>query len=519
MSTTKAPTTTASLVTATTTSSSVSTIGPNKNLNNINTTAAPTAYSKLVSENYLEGAVAATEKATMLVKAAAITTVPQTATTMMTSSKVTTLNDVQLPVSVGSSSLLSSTSALAKFNRIIDNTMQETNYYSRNSKSDHHQPESGIHKQHLEYNDSRSNTSDNKYSNRSSSNPMQHQQLSSKSVCVLKNNPKKEINSTTNYYNYYDRNCSSSYNTSIDNQMKRNDVHYLLKQLNSFSDIEEVEIIDMNLRSSSATTYQSSSSYQYSTISTELGSPTSSTSSTPSHKIRHSSLKENCSYTMPQSDDYMFQSSDYLESKCFSKTVTAAIAGSSSHEFRASTSTGSMLATMSSNQSSKSSHSSTTGNVATAITVSPTIITDRSIVNTDSRGYTVPQNNAASAPTSEYFISNEAATSPPVTLYCARSRLVGDINSSSSKVVIKTELSSSSTLSSVKNPSSANSSLGDERRKPFFKCCYTPLDRWREKRNAAAAATANVAFGINGNGSSSKVSSKIVNKSGVGDQV
>lgn len=31
-----------------------------------------------------------------------------------------------------------------------------------------------------------------------------------------------------------------------DNQTKRNDVHYLLKQLNSFSDIEEIEIVDLN---------------------------------------------------------------------------------------------------------------------------------------------------------------------------------------------------------------------------------------------------------------------------------
>jgi len=33
-----------------------------------------------------------------------------------------------------------------------------------------------------------------------------------------------------------------------DNQTKRNDVHYLLKQLNSFSDIEEIEIVDMKQR-------------------------------------------------------------------------------------------------------------------------------------------------------------------------------------------------------------------------------------------------------------------------------
>lgn len=233
-----------------------------------------------------------------------------------------------------------------------------------------------------------------------------------------------------------------------DNQMKRNDVHYLLKQLNSFSDIEEIEIVDMKQREQQQRQWQrhgqgqgqghGQSSEQPRPIpmaSSSLvtmvlpNSPTPASPSTQSHKLGVSSL------LLPQHqhqfDDYLFESCHYLETNYFAATYRTAMVESSSHEFRPST-------------------------------------------NSSSNSFELHEMEPPSV------ICKAAPPPPPPAAPPEYRQLETRLTTSG----VQTELTAES-LAKLSNSTSSSST----RAPPFFRCCYTPIDRWREKRQQKSSST------------------------------
>ncbi|XP_064540511.1 uncharacterized protein LOC135429939 [Drosophila montana] len=250
-------------------------------------------------------------------------------------------------------------------------------------------------------------------------------------------------------------------------QTKRNDVHYLLKQLNSFSDIEEIEIVDMkqrkqpqpqsqqqqqqqrqqqqpSQRTSKAAAACSSSlelmPMSRSMLPLALGSP-----STQSHKgnfMEHAGLGgDSNSSTRLQFDDYLFESCHYLETNYFAATYRTAMVESSSHEFRPSTAT------------------------------PPASVRSDSFELHELQPSSVICKAAAPA-------RLDAGSPPP---YQAEVRMTSS--------GVQTELTVES-LAQLSNGSSSSgaSSGGSPHLPPLFICCYTPIDRWRARRLGAAAA-------------------------------
>ncbi|SPP81800.1 Hypothetical predicted protein [Drosophila guanche] len=218
-----------------------------------------------------------------------------------------------------------------------------------------------------------------------------------------------------------------------DNQMKRNDVHYLLKQLNSFSDIEEIEIVDMKQRKQRPPPRPRPPMASSSLIMMPASPPSPSTQS---HKQgqRFASGGHNSSTAssvrLQQFDDYLFESCHYLETNYFAATYRTAMVESSSHEFRPST-------------------NSSSNSFELHEMEPPSVICK------------------AGAP---------LATTPPPQYqyqYQAESRLTTS--------GVQTEL----TVESLAKLSNSASSSSSTRAPPFFRCCYTPIDRWRERRLVA----------------------------------
>ncbi|XP_020717802.1 uncharacterized protein LOC110117531 [Ceratitis capitata] len=292
-----------------------------------------------------------------------------------------------------------------------------------------------------------------------------------------------------------------------DNQMKRNDVHYLLKQLNSFSDIEEIEIVDMEQRQRQLDEQQQLAQQQQQIAQQQqyMGhgvdkshSPTAQSlviisPSSLSHKgiRRYASLhQQQCTqytldsdeaidtveqqqYLLQQFDDYLFQSCHYLETNYFAANYRTAMVESSSHEFRPSTTTttGTSAASVSSEQSLELHETEPPSVICKApppVPASP------------------PTTIAVAATKTTPLTDNGAAASTSVTpkRYGMQARLTSS--------GVQTELTATSLTeaSLAKSTSSSASSEEQRRRAPFFKCCYTPIDRWREKRSAAHTAAA-----------------------------
>ncbi|EDW25464.1 GL26608 [Drosophila persimilis] len=139
------------------------------------------------------------------------------------------------------------------------------------------------------------------------------------------------------------------------------------------------------------------------------------------------------SVRLQQFDDYLFESCHYLETNYFAATYRTAMVESSSHEFRPST-------------------NSSSNSFELHEMEPPSVICK------------------AGAPL--------AATPPPLYQYQyqAETRLTTS--------GVQTELTVES-LAKLSNSASASSSSSSARAPPFFRCCYTPIDRWRERRLVA----------------------------------
>lgn len=187
-------------------------------------------------------------------------------------------------------------------------------------------------------------------------------------------------------------------------------------------------------------------------------------------------------------DDYIFQSCHYLETNNFVANYRTAMVESSSHEFRPSTTT----------------------------TTNTTRTSNEEFYEEEEAGYVEDHSSAHSFELHEIepptVICKAPAPLPAVTMqqqtqhhhqeYIMETRLCSS--------GVQTDLTASSLAQSFSLSSSLSSSEKQKRRQPLFKCCYTPLDRWREKRSqqsqiqkrtksatttaAAAATTATVKF-------------------------
>uniref|UniRef100_A0A0A1X6J6 Transposon TX1 uncharacterized 82 kDa protein n=1 Tax=Zeugodacus cucurbitae TaxID=28588 RepID=A0A0A1X6J6_ZEUCU len=277
--------------------------------------------------------------------------------------------------------------------------------------------------------------------------------------------------------------------------MKRNDVHYLLKQLNSFSDIEEIEIVDMEQRQRQLDEQQQQQQQYMGHGVEKAHSPTAqslviTSPSSLSHKgiRRYASLhQQQCTqyaldsdeaidsvdhqqYLLQQFDDYLFQSCHYLETNYFAANYRTAMVESSSHEFRPSTTTttGTSAASVSSEQS-----------LELHETEPPSVICK------------APPPPAPATPTKLLAMSSAATPSPSIVDVPITPRRYG-MQARLTSSGVQTELTATSLTeaSLAKSSSSSASSEEQRRRAPFFKCCYTPIDRWREKRSAAHSAAA-----------------------------
>ncbi|KAH8377063.1 hypothetical protein KR093_003291, partial [Drosophila rubida] len=244
-------------------------------------------------------------------------------------------------------------------------------------------------------------------------------------------------------------------------QTKRNDVHYLLKQLNSFSDIEEIEIVDMKQREQRQQQQQqqqqqeqqqlkqpqqrqqrttkaaAASSLELMPMSSSMlpipGSP-----STQSHKGNFMGCSDDGeAVARLQFDDYLFESCHYLETNYFAATYRTAMVESCSHEFRPSTTT----------------PTSTRSDCFELHELEPPSVICK----------------AAPPP----------SLSPPP--YQAEARMTSS--------GVQTELTVDS-LAQLSHNSSSSSSGSMPRVPPFFICCYTPIDRWRARRLGAAQRAA-----------------------------
>lgn len=359
-----------------------------------------------------------------------------------------------------SSSTLLQSSALAKFNKIIDSTVTATNYYSTNA-SGGDQPttmettaitlEATVavdHQQQPQPQQKPNNLNTNKksYSIRSGTSSSSTGSCSSKLLSkfnVFSNN--RNTAATT-------VNC----NNLNDNQTKRNDVHYLLKHLNSFSDIEEIEIVDMKNKHSSNRTTPKHTTTKTTATATITTTPSTAAATTNSgvNNLASGTLNSRILRHLPipllphhYYDDYIFQSCHYLDTSCFATTITTAISGmGSGNQNESGVCIGPSQISFSTNASSQSQ------SYENFLEHTDQVMATRLRRNGQScSGSTTP----TTAQSQQEFESS--------TIYNTTSRLVsGD--------TVRTELSSPS-CNGV-----------DHRKKSFFKCCYAPIDRWREKR-------------------------------------
>ncbi|KAL5281586.1 hypothetical protein ACFFRR_005133 [Megaselia abdita] len=147
-------------------------------------------------------------------------------------------------------------------------------------------------------------------------------------------------------------------------------------------------------------------------------------------------------------DDYIFQSCHYLDTSCFATTITTAISGmGSGNQNESGVCIGPSQVSYSTNASSQSQ------SYENFLEHTGQVMATRLRRNGQSC-------SGSTTPTAQSQSHQEFESS---TIYNTTSRLVaGDI--------VKTELSSPS-CNGV-----------DHRKKSFFKCCYAPIDRWREKR-------------------------------------
>lgn len=361
-----------------------------------------------------------------------------------------------------SSSTLLQSSALAKFNKIIDSTVTATNYYSTNA-SDQPTTETTLeltlpttkvvvdHQTQQQPSPNNLNTSKKNYSIRSGTSSSSTGSCSSKLLSkfnVFSSNSRNTTATTTAV-------AATAYNCNNlnDNQTKRNDVHYLLKHLNSFSDIEEIEIVDMKKHSSNRThkTTKTTATTTITTTPAATAIPTNnSVNNLASGTLNSRILRHLPIPLLPQHyyDDYIFQSCHYLDTSCFATTITTAISGmGSGNQNESGVCPGPSQVSYSTNASSQSQ------SYENFLDHTGQVMATRLRRNGQScSGSTTP---TAPSQSQQEFESSA--------IYNTTSRLVtGDI--------VKTELSSPS-CNGV-----------DHRRKSFFKCCYAPIDRWREKR-------------------------------------
>lgn len=454
--------------------------------------------------------------------------VGQSSTTTTTTTSTTTFRGdvgivaatkrVATSLSSSPSLLNSSSTALAKFNRIIDSTMPATNYYQHHLQQQKQAQESMQHaicagaappatlsdalqqRLALVYPDIVSTDSQTKKINFTTAAAAATAKTAATTAQTAK--PKAKVKGKSGATHDRSRTTRAEIATEMeaatltaaaaatapsndDNQMKRNDVHYLLKQLNSFSDIEEIEIVDMEQRQRQLDEQQQLTQQHMGHGVDKAHSPTAqslviTSPSSLSHKgiRRYASLhQQQCTqypldsdeaidsvdqqqYLLQQFDDYLFQSCHYLETNYFAANYRTAMVESSSHEFRPSTTTttGTSAASVSSEQS-----------LELHETEPPSVICK------------APPPPAPATPTPS-LSGVDVPTTPR--RYGMQARLTSS--------GVQTELTATSLTeaSLAKSSSSSASSEEQRRRAPFFKCCYTPIDRWREKRSAAHSAAA-----------------------------
>ncbi|XP_030384256.1 lateral signaling target protein 2 homolog [Scaptodrosophila lebanonensis] len=334
------------------------------------------------------------------------------------------------------------------------------------------------------------------------------------SLSLEDNNAEQDVEDATIFERHADNDDED------DNQMKRNDVHYLLKQLNSFSDIEEIEIVDMKQRQQrhrdsdtktikrtmkAATVAATAAAaaavavavaapqqppphhahahgHGHSHVHAHSHSPTTSSlvllagggspTSTHSHKggggclrryaslhqqqqhqhlqqqLLHATDSSAASSARLQFDDYIFESCHYLETNYFAATYRTAMVESCSHEFRPSTTTPTTTTTRSD-------------------TFELHEVEPPSVICKAGAPGPIP------TPTPTHRIK-----SPPPQYFQMQTRMTSS--------GVQTELTAESLAQLSHSQSSSSSSGGGATRAPpFFRCCYTPIDRWRERRLVA----------------------------------
>uniref|UniRef100_A0A1B0FC81 Uncharacterized protein n=1 Tax=Glossina morsitans morsitans TaxID=37546 RepID=A0A1B0FC81_GLOMM len=442
-----------------------------------------------------------------------------------------------------SSLIHSSNTALAKFNRIIDNTMPATNiYYQQQAAAD-----TVVNAQQQQQQQQMPFLSDSL-----------RRRLAQQYPDMIANSSKINLSATTlpTTTSLTTTSAAAVAAAADELQLKRNDVHYLLKQLNSFSDIEEIEIVDMKQKQRQQQLLNKQQQKQQEQpgdlgthvaehepliqqickdiyrqdllaapltqlhVSGERMQPSPTTTSlvlyspsSQSHKgirryaslhqqdefphhhhhhhdyhhhhlhhhhssanrthpssfcqLPHEHSADSCICTMRTDtqmlqqfvDDYIFQSCHYLETNNFAANYRTAMVESSSHEFRPSTTTTTRTSTTNGEGYDED------GGLAGAYNE------DASSAQSFELHETEPPSVICKAP---------APCSP---VYPQRKQYTMETRLCSSGV--QTDLTASSLAQSSSMSSSTTSSERRARRKPLFKCCYTPLDRWREKRSNA----------------------------------
>lgn len=553
--------------------------------------------SNLENAVILEEALASAN--TVVMGTATTYTATTSATIVPTSTVIaTTLVKTTATTSLSSSSLLHlSETALAKFNRIIDSTMSATNIYSC--------PRAMEDLAYLRHRTTARST-------------ILEQCLTD--VCTSNSSKMNNTNSNTG------TSATSSFtgfmepelDTDLDDRyaMKRNDVHYLLKQFNSFSDIEEIEItgskaeekqqkqaeqaqrqeqliqqqehyhqgynqheqyqqqkhqqqylneslerqkwqtvedqeVTKKLEQEETDVLTGDNKEEVHSMEAMYMSPTATSlvlysPSSQSHKgiRRYASLHQSKEFSHQEHhhvqhqhscyqfhqhqypppypniphehsadacigkikvadprtlqqfiDDYIFESCHYLEAEHFTANYRTAMVESSSHEFRPSTTT-------TATQSMKGESGEDIDN-------------DECKVNGIGRKYgDVEDDNLSISSSARSFELHE--TEPPSVICKAPAPTQAPVSASTLTSAptrsgfqtmetrlcssgVQTDLTASSLgdyyVGSMKiSPSLSSSTPSSERRarrKPLFKCCYTPLDRWREKRARGAATRTN----------------------------
>uniref|UniRef100_A0A1I8NJR0 Uncharacterized protein n=1 Tax=Musca domestica TaxID=7370 RepID=A0A1I8NJR0_MUSDO len=178
-------------------------------------------------------------------------------------------------------------------------------------------------------------------------------------------------------------------------------------------------------------------------------------------------------------DDYIFQSCHYLETNNFAANYCTAMVESSSHEFRPSTTT----TTRTSNEEYDDEecyvedHSSAHSFELHECEPPTVICKAPAPLAADNTLLAQPQPMRSSMRHLAPITSMPTAPQATPPQYTMETRLCSS--------GVQTDLTASSLAQSFSLSSSTSSSSSTEQRKrkqPIFKCCYTPLDRWREKR-------------------------------------